>query len=80
MHLGCGDNAHTFQLTFPASVAPATQKYPKIFLMSRISYGVERDSVVQYLGVKYAHLEHGFANATICEYESLDSIHATHRG
>ncbi|THW34283.1 hypothetical protein D6D22_08700 [Aureobasidium pullulans] len=41
---------------------------------------LEHDGVVQYLGVRYADLENGFAEAQMRKYTDLDSIDATVHG
>ena len=41
---------------------------------------VERENVKQYLGIRYADLEHRYAEAQICEYKNIDCLNATAYG
>ena len=41
---------------------------------------VERDDVVQYLGIKYASIDHRFAGAQLYDYGSIDTIQANVHG
>jgi hypothetical protein len=52
-------------------MVPSSATYPR---------RLEHDGVFQYLGVKYASLEHKFSKAQMCNYDSLDDVDGLSHG